>query len=106
MLATRQTVLADARNDTLVAPQLYLSSANAGWEGVEAQAFHEPPELEGWMTPPMSDISLILFTGGAMRLAQRPTNGAWKARDIRHGDLVLRSGAGIAYEVRWKNLVA
>lgn len=90
--------------DMPASPRLYLSSAEAGWEGLVAQAFHEPMELEGWMTPAMSDISLILFTGGAMRMEQRYAHGPWKALYLRQEDLILRPGMGTAYEVRWKGL--
>src|SRR4051794_762592 len=101
-----QPQLARAHNGTLVAPLLYLSSAGAGWEGLVAQAFHEPMELEGWISPAMPDISLILFAGGAMRMAQRRPDSQWQAVDIRHGDLILRSGTRTSYEVRWKSLTA
>src|SRR5258708_11008127 len=85
-------------------PLLYLSSADAGWEGVVAQAFHEPTELEGWMTTTMSDISLVLFAGGAMRMAQRHTNRPWKAQYLRQGDMILRPGGATSYELRWTGL--
>ena len=89
---------------TPVAPLLYLSSADAGWDGLLAQAFHEPRELESWITPPTSDISLILVMGGAMRLAQRPASGPWKEWRISHGDLMLHADAGSSHELRWKSL--
>src|SRR5258708_24944345 len=69
-----------ALKDTPASPLLYLSSSEAGWEGLAAQAFHEPMELEGWMTTAMPDISLILFAGGAMRMEQRHANGPWRDR--------------------------
>jgi AraC family transcriptional regulator len=56
------------------------------------------------MTPVTSDISLILFIGGAMRIEQRYANGPWKGLYIRQGDLILRSGTATPYEVRWKGL--
>jgi AraC family transcriptional regulator len=89
----------------ITTPLLYLSSAEAGWEGVKAQAFHEPMELEGWITPTDPDVSLVLFTGGTMRIEQRYTNGPWQARNIHQGDLILRSGANhMPNEVRWRGL--
>lgn len=88
------------------APLLYLSSAEAGWEGLVAQAFHEPPELEGWLTSPLPDISLILFSGGPMRLEQRQASGPWKGQYLRQGDLILRPGGGSPYEVRWRGLTS
>jgi AraC family transcriptional regulator len=87
---------------TLTTPLLYLSSEEAGWEDLVVQAFHEPMELEGWMRPATSDITLILFTGGAMHLEQRHPRGPWKALCLHQGDLILRSGT--PYEVRWKSL--
>jgi len=93
-----------ALKDTPASPLLYLSSSEAGWEGLAAQAFHEPMELEGWMTTAMPDITLILFAGGAMRLEQRHTNGPWRALYLRQGDLILRPGTGTSYEMRWKSL--
>ncbi len=90
--------------DPPAAPLLYLSSAEAGWEGLTAQAFHEPMELEGWMTTAMPDIALILFAGGAMRIEQRHAHGPWKVFYLRQGDLILRPGTGTSYEMRWKGL--
>jgi AraC family transcriptional regulator len=92
--------------ETSVAPILYLSSVEAGWEGLVAQAFHEPSELEGWIGSAPSDISLILFSGGGMRLAERHDHGSWNEACIRHGDLILQSGAARSYEVRWQSLSA
>src|SRR6266516_5640830 len=68
---TSQSVL----GGTLTPPLLYLSSEEAGWEDLVVQAFHEPMELESWMRPATSGISLILFTGGAMHLEQWYPNG-------------------------------
>jgi len=87
---------------TLTTPLLSLSSEEAGWEDLVVQAFHEPMELEGLMRPATSDITLILFTGGAMHLEQRHPNGRWKALSLHQGDLILRPGT--PYEVRWKSL--
>ncbi len=87
---------------TLTTPLLSLSSEEAGWEDLVVQAFHEPMELEGLMRPATSDITLILFTGGAMHLEQRHPNGPWKALCLHQGDLILRSGT--PYEVHWKSL--
>jgi AraC family transcriptional regulator len=103
-LAGSQQAAMGAHKDKLTSPVLYLSSVNAGWEGLVAEAFHEPMELEGWMTPALTDISLILFSGGAIRMEQPRANGSWKALCIRQEDLILRPGMGIAYEVRWKGL--
>ncbi len=89
--------------NTSAAPLLYLSSVDAGWEGLVAEAFYEPNELEGWMTTARSDIALILFTGGAMHVEQRYAHGPWKAFSLHQGDLVL-SPVGVPYELRKKGL--
>jgi AraC family transcriptional regulator len=88
----------------LAAPLLYLSSEAAGWEGLLAQAFCEPMELDGWMTTDQPDVSLILFAGGPLRLEQRQPRGQWRAQHFRSGDLLLRPGGGASYEVRWQSL--
>src|SRR5258708_25009851 len=93
-----------ALTDPPATPLLYLSSEEAGWEGLVAQAFHEPVELEGWMTRATPDISLILFIGGAMRLEQRHANGPWQALYLHQGDLILRPGTRTYYEMRWTSL--
>lgn len=95
---TSQSVL----GGTLTTPLLSLSSEEAGWEDLVVQAFHEPMELESWMRPATSDIALILFRGGAMRLEQRHPHGPWKTLYLHQGDLILRPGT--PYEVRWKSL--
>ncbi len=51
-----------------------------------------------------TSASLILFTGGTMRLEQRHMHGPWKARYLHQGDLILRPGT--PYEVRWKSTQA
>ncbi len=99
-----QQISTSALGGTLTSPLLYLSSEEAGWEDLVVQAFHEPRELEGWMRPATPYISLILFTGGTMRLEQRHMHGPWKARYLHQGDLILRPGT--PYEVRWKSTQA
>jgi AraC family transcriptional regulator len=79
-------------------PFLYLSSVDAGWEGLRAEVYREPAQLKGWMTPERSDIVLILSAGGAMRVEQRYTQGPWKAFSLHQGDLVLRP-VGIPHEL-------
>src|SRR5579859_7624117 len=103
-LAVSQKIATRALKYKPASPLLYLCSAEAGWEELVAQAFHEPMEFEGWMTPAMPDISLVLFAGGPRRVEQRHVNGPWKALYLRQGDLILRPGAGTSYEVRWKSL--
>lgn len=103
LTASQQTTQRTLQSE-LASPRLFLSSEGAGWEGLVAQAFHEPMELEGWMTPVIPDISLIVFSGGALHLERRHMNGPWKAQYLRQGDLNLRSGVDMNYEVRWKAL--
>ncbi len=86
------------------APRLYLSSRESGWEGLDVQAFHEPVRLEGWMTTPLPDVSLVLFAGGAMRMEWRQVNGPWQAATHRSGDLMLRAGGSPSLELRWQSL--
>ncbi len=91
----------DALATELAAPRPFLSSTEAGWEGLVAQAFHEPRELEGWMVPASPDLSLVLFTGGAMHLERRQAHDSWEGRDIQPGELILNWGTGPSYELRW-----
>lgn len=85
-------------------PRLYLSSAGAGWEGLQAHAYVEPDELEGWMTPSMHAVRLLVYRGSGMRIETRTANGPWSAVSVREGDLALRAGWGTPTEVRWKRL--
>ena len=103
-LNVSQQISQKAPGGALTSPLLYLSSKEAGWDDLVVQAFHEPMELEGWMTPVMPDISLVLFAGGALHLESRHVNGPWESRYIHQGDLNLRSGLDMNYEVRWKTL--
>ncbi|MGZ6392203.1 MAG: AraC family transcriptional regulator, partial [Ktedonobacterales bacterium] len=103
-LAVSRRVSMKSPGDELTVPLLYLSSADAGWEGLVAEAFYEPVQLEGWVTPVRTGISLVQFRGGAMRIEQRSPNGAWEAYSARQGDLSLRPGVGTTYEVRWKSI--
>jgi len=88
------------------APQLALTSAGLGWEGLAAQSFREPAEIEGWIAPASSDITLIIFTGSPLRLARRPLGGPWREQVVRQGDLILQPGQRTPYEVRWRRLAA
>ncbi|HEU5199468.1 MAG TPA: AraC family transcriptional regulator [Ktedonobacterales bacterium] len=103
-LAVAQQRALHAPTEDLTTPLLYLSSAGAGWEGLVAQAFHEPKELEGWIESARSDISLVLFAGGTMHIERRQAGGPWRGADIHHGELILNAGGGPSYEVRWKSL--
>src|SRR5258708_7504828 len=102
-LALSQQSAPSVLKNTDATPLLSLSSADTGWEGLAAETFRQPVQLEGLIMPERSDISLMLLTGGAMRGEQRHTQGPWNAFSLHHGDLVL-SPAGISYEVRKKSL--
>src|SRR5258708_6586843 len=86
--------------------QPYLSSARAGWEGICAEATHEPREFEGWLRPVRPNISLTLFTGGPMFLEWRHLHAqrSWTGATLRHGDLILRPTHSVPYELRWRSL--
>lgn len=82
-------------------PLLFRSSEAIGWEGLVVRAYHEPMEMESWIPPTVSALSLVLFTCGTMHMEQRRINGPWKERHIREGDLVLRPSGRAPYELRW-----
>lgn len=103
-LAFSEPTAIKAIKNASTSPLLYLSSSDIGWEGLLAQAFHEPMETEGWIRPVQSDISLILFAGGVMRLEQRYANGPWKTQYLHSGDLILRPSTNTSAELRWKVL--
>ncbi|MBA2677197.1 MAG: hypothetical protein H0U76_02185, partial [Ktedonobacteraceae bacterium] len=90
--------------DEPVAPVLFLSSEKIGWEGLVARAYHEPEEFEGFLAPDNDapHIPLVLLTGGAMYMEQRPINGSWRGKLIRSEDLMLLPGGSIGSELRWK----
>ena len=91
----------------LVLPQLFLSSEEVGWEGLVVRAFREPFELEGYLTPGITDPTLVLITQGAMYAEQRPVNGPWKGLTVQQGDLMLQPpSSGIVSELRWKSLTS
>lgn len=102
-LAMSQPAAVSALENKPVTPLLYLSSTGAGWEGLDAQAFYEPRQLEDWITPERSTLSLMLLTGGAMRVEQRQAHEPWKTFSLQHGDLVLRP-VGTSLELRKKSL--
>lgn len=103
-LAVSQERVPQTPDNQVAAPRLYRSSTDVGWEGFVAQAFYEPRELDGWMAPARSDLALVLFDGGAMRIEQRYPHGPWKTYAIHHGELSLMPGTGMPYEVRWRGL--
>ena len=93
-----------AFQEELTEPQLYLSSTQAGWEGLVAQAYHEPSEMESWTGSPGNQVALMLYAGGPLHVERRWAQAPWKEEDVYPGDLVLNWGEGPSYEVRWWSL--
>jgi AraC family transcriptional regulator len=93
---------------TIPPPSLlpYLSSSQAGWDGLLAQATHELPEIEGHTMPGQTDITLSLITGGQMQWECREAHAhsAWESVHLRPGDFVLGTGTNLLYEQRWRSL--
>lgn len=81
-------------------PLPYISSRHAGWEGLEAEAFHLPRELESWRIPASPDIILVLYTGGAMHVERRQAGASWQGGVMHHGDLSLHWVGGPSYDAR------
>ncbi|PWT77225.1 MAG: hypothetical protein C5B60_03080 [Chloroflexi bacterium] len=86
----------------------YLSSAEAGWDGLLAEAWYLPLEMEGLIVPPETDIALVLFTGGEMRFEAREVHGrdSWMGVDLHPGDMALATGSNLPYEIRWRSFSA
>lgn len=95
-----------AHHEKLTAPLLFLSSDEAGWEGLQVRAYHEPMELEGWVSPAIPEIVLILLTSGQMLIEQQRANGTWQGFPLRQSDLMLRPSGSTIREVRWRSLSA
>jgi AraC family transcriptional regulator len=84
----------------------YLSSVEVGWDGLLAEAWYLPMEVERYMLPAETDILIALFTGGELRLEAREVHAqySWMGVDLHPGDLILSTGANLPYEVRWRSL--
>lgn len=95
-----------ALSERLTAPLPFLSSEEAGWDGLLVRAYHEPMELEGWISPVVPEIALILLTSGQMLLEHQQANGTWRGFPLRQSDLMLRPGSSVTREVRWRSLSA
>ncbi len=88
----------------LTAPLLYLSSQEAGWEGLGASAFYEPTKIEDWTVSGIPDITLMLLAGGAMYMEWQRGHGPWKGGIVHAQDLNLTPGSNESRKVRWKGL--
>jgi AraC family transcriptional regulator len=91
------------RHGALTLPLRYLSSADAGWEGLDAEAFLEPQECECWLTPVLPAVSLVFFRGGSMRIEARHANGPWSSAFMHAGSASMRAAWDPPYKVRWRS---
>lgn len=90
---------------TLTIPTPFLTSEGKGWVGLEVMALHEPLELDGFIAPGIDEISLVLFTRGAMDIGSRfVRGGSWKEGKLRKGDLLLTPDESPTRELRWKSI--
>lgn len=104
LLIEEQARSTNTFSQELTEPRLYLSSTQAGWEGLVAQVFQEPKEMKSWSVFPSGDIRLLLYAGGPLHAERRWPHGPWKGEDIYPGDMVLNWGKGPPYEIRWWSL--
>ena len=80
--------------------QLYRSSSEVGWEGLHADAFHVPREVESGPVPALPDLTLVLYRGGPVHVERRQAHDPWQGGDLHQGDLVLFWGPRPASEAR------
>jgi len=92
-----------SRQREVDAPLQYLSSDQAGWGDLTAEAFLEPAEVHGWKRSTTSDVRLMLFAGGPLLFDPGCMKDPVGAQVVREGDFVLRPGVD-PYEVGWKSL--
>ncbi len=90
--------------ESLTAPRLYLSSQQAGWDCLVAEAFFEPPQLQAWKSRTGPDVTLMLFAGGPLQVNRCYEDGRRMTLVMREGDLVLRPDMVMPYEVSWQSL--
>ena len=90
--------------EDLAVPQLFLSSKEAGWEGLQVSAYHEPMEFEGGGSPVVPEIILVLMTRGQMLIEYQRANGTWQGFPLRQSDFMLRPGGCENPEIRWWGL--
>jgi AraC family transcriptional regulator len=83
----------------------YLSSSEVGWDGLVAQAFHELREMDGYILPGDTNITLTLITGGEMYWEMREVHArsSWDGVMLRPGDFILGTGTNLSYETRWRS---
>ena len=105
-MVSQQIMARKAIHNRLVAPLLFLSSEDVGWEGLLVRAYHEPMELEGWVSPVVPEIGLILLTSGKMLIEQPRANGSGRSLLLNEGDLMLQPANNVFPEVGWRSLSA
>lgn len=77
--------------DRLSAPLLYLSSEQADWGDLVANAFFEPTQIQGWKSETTSGATLMLLAGGPLHVDRHYEDGHTTTDVMREGDLVLTS---------------
>jgi AraC family transcriptional regulator len=82
----------------------YRSSAEVGWDGLYAAAFHVPREVESEPAPAASGLTLVVYRGGPMHVERRQAHDSWRGGDMYQGDLVVSWGPRPAYESRLRSL--
>jgi AraC family transcriptional regulator len=100
-LRISQQATVDEPLNKLTVPKLFLSSEGAKWQDLLVEAYHEPDELEGWLSSVSPDTVLVLLTHGNM---QMQVNGARRPFHIHQNDFFLRPGNSTTNELGWKNL--
>jgi AraC family transcriptional regulator len=80
--------------------QLYRSGAEVGWDGLCADAYRVPREVESDQATAAPDLTLLVYRGGPMHVERRQAQGSWRGGDMYQGDLVLSWGPSPAYEGR------
>jgi AraC family transcriptional regulator len=86
--------------------QLYRSSAEVGWDGLCADAYRVPREVESDQATAAPNLTLLVYRGGPMHVERRQGQGSWRGGDVYQGNLVLSWGPSPAYEGRLWSLSA
>jgi len=83
----------------------YLSSIEAGWDGLVALAFHEPPDVEEFIVPTGTDIVLSLIASGGQywEMREKRAHSSWDGVVLHAGDFILGTGTNVPYESRWRS---
>lgn len=100
-----------ATNKPIVSEELtsrlqVLSSSALGWRDIEAQAYLEPMQLEGWVEPVVPDVTVMLLVRGTMRLEHQHAISTCSGFQLQPGDLLLKPANSVAPALRWRSLSA